>query len=174
MNYTHFIITLSPQICSTTALVGFEIVIRADLDGIINEHSQIEFQKCLSVSFNFNFNSKIIYGVRSFKGASLCARPLNKNCTFYKDFALDSFIKNLKTMPLFADISSRSVLMVIFDDKAHFLRVLKTLPFFFPSKLRDKFFLNGMMKEWEKTIMYYPKWFHQYEQDISHSPNTNL
>ncbi len=52
--------------------------------------------------------------------------------------------------------------------------VLKTLPFFFPSKLRDKFFLNGMMKEWEKTIMYYPKWFHQYEQDISHSPNTNL
>ena len=140
------------MICSTTALVGFEIVIRADLDGIINEHNQIEFQKCISASFKFNCDSKIIYGFRSFKGDSLCARPLNKNCAFYKDFALDNFIKNLKTMPLFASIESRSVLMVIFDDKAHFLRVLKTLPFFFPSTIRNKFFLNGMMKEWEKTI----------------------
>ena len=55
-------------------------------------------------------------------------------------------------MPLLAPILSRSALMVIFDDKAHFLRVLKTLPFFFPSTIRNKFFLNGMMKEWEKTI----------------------
>jgi hypothetical protein len=134
------------------ALVGFEVGIRADLGGIIINHNQIQFQKWISASFNFNCDSKIIYGVRSFKGDSLCARPLNKNCAFYKDFALDNFIKNLKTMPLFVSIESRSVLMVIFDDKAHFLRVLKTLPFFFPSTIRNKFFLNGMMKEWEKTI----------------------
>ena len=37
-------------------------------------------------------------------------------------------------------------------DEAHFLRILKTLPFFFPSTIRNKFFLNGIMKEWEKTI----------------------
>ena len=140
------------MICSTMALVGFEVGIRADLGGIIINHNQIQFQKWISASFNFNCDSKIIYGVRSFKGDSLCARPLNKNCAFYKDFALDNFIKNLKTMPLFVSIESRSVLMVIFDDKAHFLRVLKTLPFFFPSTIRNKFFLNGMMKEWEKTI----------------------
>lgn len=141
------------MICSTMALVGFEVGIRADLGGIIINHNQIQFQKCISASFNFNCDSKIIYGFRSFKGDSLCARPLNKNCAFYKDFALDNFIKNLKTMPLlFASIESRSVLMVIFDDKAHFLRMLKTLPFFFPSTIRNKFFLNGIMKEWEKTI----------------------
>ena len=140
------------MICSTMALVGFEVGIRADLGGIIINHNQIQFQKCISASFNFNCDSKIIYGFRSFKGDSLCARPLNKNCAFYKDFALDNFIRNLKTLPLFASIESRSVLMVIFDDKAHFLRVLKTLPFFFPSTIRNKFFLNGIMKEWEKTI----------------------
>lgn len=163
------------MICSTMALVGFEVGIRADLGGIIINHNQIKFQKCISASFKFNCDSKIIYGFRSFKDDSLCARPLNKNCAFYKDFALDNFIKNLKTMPLFASIESRSVLMVIFDDKAHFLRVLKTLPFFFPESIRAKFFLSGKMKQWKQIATQFQYILRkQNEQHIFHSSNTNL
>ena len=150
MNHTHFTISLTPMICSTSALVGFDVFIRADLNGIVTR-KEIEFQRAIMLGFKLNVDAEHIYNFRNFKGTtSLSVRPLNKNCAFYKEYALDKFIKNLKIVPLFASYTSRKSLEVIMDDEAHFLSVLKTLPFFFPESIRAKFFLSGKIIQWKQ------------------------
>lgn len=85
MNHTHFTISLTPMICSTSALVGFDVFIRADLNGIVTR-KEIEFQRAIMLGFKLNVDAEHIYNFRNFKGTtSLSARPLNKIGQIYKE-----------------------------------------------------------------------------------------